>query len=115
MSNDKDLSRLGQGERLWVWRKQEGLTGHEAAARLGVGRGLFWEAEAGRRELPVAYPSIGRPGLPLLLRLARKRSGIGLVELAYRLSTTHPTLLLREREGDHGLRAWWEGRGWTFR
>lgn len=110
----KDLTDLDQGGRLWLWRRHEGLTGHRAAAALGMGRNAYWEAEDGRRALEFPVPSIGKPPLPLLLQLARKRSGLGLAGTASRLGITHPTLLKRERAGDGEIRSFWEKRGFTF-
>lgn len=113
---NKDLTTLTAGERLWLWRRQEGLTGHEAAAFLGVGRGLYWEAEAGRRPLPtgVRTPSPGRPSVEDLLALARRRAGWGLLGTARKAKITHPTLLAWERTGAQNLLIWWENRGFTF-
>lgn len=111
---NKDLTTHTPGERLWLWRKQENVTGHEAAANLGVGRNAFWDAEKGRRALPAQVPRIRALTLPLLLQLARKRAGWGLAGTARRLKVTHPTLLDWEREGLPELQAWWERRGFIF-
>jgi len=113
MKINKDLTTWTPGERLWLWRRARGLTGRQAAARLGLGRNAFWAMEGGQRP-PVPKANGVAPNLPLLLQLARRRAGAGLRGTAARLGVTHPTLLAMERAGAPRLQEWWEKRGFVF-
>lgn len=100
-------------ERPWLWRRSRGLNQVEAAARLGVGRGLVSAVERGLAD-PArlgAVPVVAATG-SLALALARRRSGLGLAGAAARLGVSGVTLLAMERRADPVLVEFW--RGFTF-
>ncbi len=115
---DKDLAILTPGELLRIARHRAGLTQRQAAARAGVGKTAWWEAEKGLAPAPTPREArlraVRRPTLAELLDLARRRSGLGLNEAAGLAGTSRVTLLAMERAGDDGLRAFWEKRGFKF-
>lgn len=113
---DKDLRTRTRGEEVWLWRRARGLTQEGAAARLGVGRGSLSRAE---RDVAPTLVRIrlrqgSEPALPLLLVLARRRSGVTLEGLAEALGVSRVTVLKREARGDPFLRAWWGVQGYRF-
>ena len=114
----KDLSRRTPGEKLWLVRKAAGLTQAEAGRRAGIGENAVGEAEKDRRAAPAplkqAVRAVSRPSLPLLLALARRRSGIGLAGVAEALGVSRVTVLAWEREGRPNLKAFWRGYGFRF-
>lgn len=113
-----DLGTRTPGEELWLARKAAGLTSYEAAARAGVGRGRYRDAERDRNPaldpLKTGLRRVSRPSLALLLALARRRSGLGLNLVAELVGVSKVTLHAREGRVDAGLRAFWEGRGFWF-
>lgn len=111
---NRDLRERTRGEELWLWRRSLGLTTAEAAGRLGIGRTTYWTCERGDAVPPAGWRALKRPAPALLLGLARRRSGWTLQEVARRAGTSHVTLILREKEGDSGLIAWWERRDFIF-
>jgi len=111
---DRDLTHRTPAEELWLWRRAKGFTGPEAAGRLGVGRTYLWRAESGSAALRRAPRPLRCIPLPLLLRLARRRSGLGLRGVARAAGVSHQTLLVQEAEGRDELVEWWRRRGFTF-
>lgn len=114
----KDLSRRTPGEELWLARKAAGRTSYEAAALAGVGRNAYREAELDRNPARIdalaRIRRVRRPSLPLLLALARRRSGARLAGLCALVQASRVTVLVWERSGKPELRAFWEGRGFRF-
>lgn len=90
------------------------MTCPEAAEALSTCRTYLWRAEAGLVPLRRAPPRNHRVTLPLLLRLARRRSGLGLRGAAARMGVSHQTLLNWEAAGEEVLVEWWRRRGFTF-
>lgn len=97
--------RLTPAERLWLWRRAQGLTQTRAAARLGVGRGTVSAAERGLTAAPRVPVVAATPALRLALH--RRRSGLGLVGAAARLGVSGVTLLAMERRADPRLADFW--------
>ena len=111
-----DLSKLTDPERLYLWRKAKGWDLVRTAVNLGVGRGRLHAVELGRKDglhLPLHIKQY-QPTLPDLLRLARRRSGLGLREVAALVPTSHVTVLYAERRGEATLVKFWRGRGFRF-
>jgi transcriptional regulator with XRE-family HTH domain len=98
------------GERVWVWRRRQELTLVEAAQRLGVGRGHLVDWEADRSVPP---PSVCRRVASLtltsteVLRLLRRRSGLGSRGAAMAYGVSHVSLLRLERIADDELKRWY--------
>lgn len=115
-----DLTRPSEGERFWLWRRSKGWNQARAGAALGIGRGLLSAFEAGRvpenpRKSPQTPSKIRqRPSLPLLLALARRRSGYPLPKVARAVGVSRTTILAWERAGDPRLVGFWEARGFLF-
>lgn len=113
-----DLTVRTPGEELWLARKAAGLTSYEAAARAGVGRNAYRDAELDRNPgaggLKTGLRKVGKPGLPALLALARRRSKLGLGGVAARVKASRMTVLARERAGEPILKLFWELRGFRF-
>lgn len=111
----RDLTKRTVAEELWLSRRSSGLTGRQMATRLGLTHNRYWNIEGGRVEpKKLKVKPVARPELPLLLSLARKRSGMGLWETAEKVGVSHVTLLEWERTADERLIAFWEKRGFTF-
>lgn len=114
---NKDLRKRTVGEDLWMYRKWKGLTATQMAKKLGVGRTTYWTWERDKAEVPelsAQYHLWFKPPQSLLLTLARRRRGGRLNDTAALVGCSHVILLKREREGDPGLRTWWEKRGFIF-
>lgn len=113
-----DLGRRTPGEELWLSRKANGLTSYEAAARAGVGRNRYRDAELGRNPGPTPLKTglrrVSKPSLALLLALARRRSELGLLEIVRFLQTSRVTLHAMEGRGDPILQEFWVRRGFRF-
>lgn len=113
-----DLTVRTTGEELWLARKAAGLTSYEAAARAGVGRNAYRDAELDRNPgaggLKTGLRKVGKPGLPALLALARRRAGYGLAEAAEWAQCSRVTFLRRERDGDPILKGYWAYLGFRF-
>jgi len=114
----KDLRTRTPGERLWLARKGLGLSQVQAAALAGVGETAYGKAEKVLFGAPTPFkspfPPISKPSLPVLLALARRRSGLGLDGTAAALGVSKVTLLAWERDGGPGLKVFWERRGYVF-
>lgn len=116
---NKNLKKRTIGEDLWLIRQSRGLKQGEMAAEYGV-----CETNYTRMELDKMLPTeaicpdkdamMKIATLPLLLALARRRARWTLLYAAKRIGMSHVTLLLRERSGDAGLKAWWNKEGWKF-
>lgn len=113
---EPDLTRRSPAEELWLRRKARGEALDAMAARLGVGRGYLWQAERGgaRKGLNGHCRPIPAPGLPLLLRLARRRSGLGLNGVCRALGVSKVTVHKWEANGAPKLIEFWASRGFTF-
>ncbi len=113
---NRDLTTRDAAEELWLWRKSRGATQRRAAEALGVGRNRLQAAERdAAHALPDApWRPIRAVPTPLLLALARRRSGLGLRGVAAAAGISHRTVILWERSGADPLVAWWERRGFTF-
>lgn len=106
----KDLlsRRLTPAERLWLWRRQKGFAQTAAASQLKYGRTSYARMEQGRalvkalRWLPLR-PMTTR----VRLRLARRRSGLTMAEVARRLGVSHVTAYKMERLGSAALSAFY--------
>lgn len=113
-----DLGRRTPGEELWLSRKAAGLTSYEAAARAGIGRNAYREAERDERPAPgplkTGFRRVSRPPLALLLKLARRRSGAGLEKAARAVRLSRVGFLAAEAAGDDRIVALWEKRGFRF-
>lgn len=86
------------GEELWLWRKHRGLSQGGAAARLGLaglahgGREYLAKGERGAGVLGTprrGWTPLAAPSLPLLLKLARRRSGLGVSGTVLELRKFH--------------------------
>lgn len=106
------------GETLWIARKAAGLTQALAASRAGLGENAYGDAEKDRNRratpLKIGVRPVSRPSLPVLLTLARRRSGLKLSEVARRLGVSKVTVHGWERSGRWALKEFWERRGFTF-
>jgi len=103
-------------EDLWLWRRAHGLTQKAAARRLKVGRVSLQAMERGELEPPSdrAWTRISDPSRPLMLALARRRSGLTVPEVVRLLRASRVSLYSWERNGDARLLAFWSRRGFTF-
>lgn len=114
----KDLTVRTPGEALWLARKAAGVTAYQAAARAGVGRNAYRDAERDRLgavgPLKTDLPPVSKPGLAALLALARRRSGLGLDGVAARVKASRVTVMAWERAGEPFLKLFWELRGFRF-
>lgn len=114
----KELSRRTPGEELWLARKAAGKTAVEAAVLAGLPRHAYSDAERDRNGAPTPLKSglrkVSRPSLPLLLALARRRSGLGLAGVVRAYGVSKVTVLARERAGSPSLLAFWTKRGFRF-
>lgn len=130
MGTELDLSKPTLGERLWLWRLTARADGRrvtlmEAASKLGVDVSTYWALEVGRHaEDSSSYVSalaalvrVDEPEvtLPLALRLARRRAGARLPEVALAVGIgSRPTFYKAERGGDARVVRYWEARGFDF-
>jgi transcriptional regulator with XRE-family HTH domain len=108
-----DLTLWTPGERLWLWRLDQGLSQRAAARRLKTSRTTLYQAEHDRAALPRQLRHPATRGW-LLHRLARRRSGTSATALARALGVSRVTLNAWERADDPRLRAWWERQGYRL-
>jgi len=109
---DSNLNKLSSGEVLWVERKLIGLNQGDRAVRMGLTRNDYGRLE---RDYHDNGRSFRKPLPPaLLLRLARRRSGLSLAEVAEMNKVSRVTLLKWERIEKDKLKNFWERRGFTF-
>lgn len=113
---NKNLAERTPAEELWLSRKAIGRTQGGQAAWLGVSRSSLQDSE---RNGPVPmllglWQPVSGPDLPLLLALARRRSGLGLTGVARRAGVSRVTVLAWEKNEDRRLLEFWAGRGFTF-
>lgn len=112
-----DLRTPTAAERLWLWRRQRGLTLAEASLRLW-GRPMvnrLSRAERGLGDAPAPpEPLRWRPTAPAMLRLARRRSGLGCRAIAERAGISHTWVYRMERSGDARLVNFWQAEGYVF-
>lgn len=103
-------------EELWLRRKARGEPLTAMAERLGVGRGYLSKAEHGGDLGPLSARCrpIPAPSLPWLLRLARRRSGLGLNGVCRALKVSKVTIHKWERLGSPKLIEFWREKGFTF-
>lgn len=96
-------------EWLWARRRAAGLGIPAAAKALGIGRTTYGLCEQGQHPIPPPRGPMVRPEptLPVLLALARRRSGMGLVRIAKALRISRVTLLRWEREADPRIIEFW--------
>jgi DNA-binding transcriptional regulator YiaG len=101
--------RLTLPETIWLTRRRLGLTQVAFAARLGATVHEVYDWERGAK-VPdhLAWPVVVPTPLEWAVVL-RRRSGLGLKEVARRMGVSHVTLLKRERgEGRVSeLMRWW--------
>jgi len=133
-----DLGELSAAERLWTWRHRQrtivvrarrGRAGAgpgqgEVAARLGISTGAYAKLEAGRStlldadEVESLVGALGalRPSVGELCRIARRRSGMTLAEIAAEapFAASKPTFLAKEESGAAEIVGFWEERGYRF-
>lgn len=113
-----DLTKRTPGESLWLWRRAHHLSATEAAQNLGLGRTSLWGVERGSSVVHRRLPKVRRPALPLLLRLARRRSGMSLERVARGVGCSRTTLLKWEAGGSLAgaarVRGFWEHKGYRF-
>lgn len=116
---NKNLAARTPAEELWLARKAAGLTSEQAALAAGIGRSAYRAAELGRIPLPAPFKTglvkVRAPSTPLLLALARRRSGLGLAGLAKAGSVSRVTVLAWERAGRGELVRFWEKHGYRFK
>ncbi len=113
-----NLHELTDGERLWAHRRWNMLkTQYAMAEWYEISHRQYVDLELGRRMVPRvllgAGTSIRWEGWPLLA-LARRRSGLGLAQVAKRLGLSRQGYLNRERVGDIRLVNYWRGQGFKF-
>lgn len=113
---NKDLTIRSAAEELWLARKAIGRTQAVQAAWLGVSRSTL---QASERDGPVPslsglWKPISTPETPLLLALARRRSGLGLRGAARAVGVCHVTVFNWENQGDQRLIDFWARRGFRF-
>lgn len=110
-----DLRKRSNGEKLWFWRRQKGLTQAEAGVIHSISEKRYCAIENDREEDERLVPW---PDVPTsegdLCALARRRERIGLWEAGRLAGISHVTLLAWERASDPRLRKMWEGRGYRF-
>lgn len=96
-------------EHLWTQRRAAGLGIHAAARALGMGHTTYWRCERGEHPIPALRGPLARakPGLHVLLALARRRSGLGLAGVAAALKVSRVTVLKWERETDPRIIEFW--------
>lgn len=123
MPIDFDLSRLTEGERLWLWRVSQPepaggwprrvMSQETAAARFGIRYGAYvaLEKDRGHAEVDVDPPT---PTVGQLCQLARRRSGEGPQIVARDMGVTRVTIWTWETIGSPRLVAYWHGRGFAF-
>lgn len=111
-----DLTRRSPAEELWLRRKARGEPLTAMADRLGIGRGYLSRAEHGGDLGPLSARCRPIPGLglPWLLRLARRRSGLGLNGVCRALGVSKVTIHKWEANGSPKLIEFWASRGFTF-
>lgn len=108
-----NLADRTAGEALWLWRVAEGLTQARAAVLLRVGRTALSAAENAAQTR--FKPPRGRtPPTRAILRLARRRSGLGLAGTAAAAGVSRVTVVAREKRADPAMVAFWEARGFWF-
>lgn len=113
---NKDLTVRSAAEELWLARKAIGRTQAGQAAWLGVSRSALQGAELGRPTpcLNGLWKPIQAPETPLLLALARRRSGLGLRGAARLMGVSHVSVFKWEMSGDQRLIDFWARRGFRF-
>lgn len=108
-------SRLTLGERMWLWRKELGLTQADGAYGAGVSLHAWRRAERGltvsaasamaiEARVPVYY--FGKLAAVMVARLLRRRSRLTLAALAEDYGVSRVTYLKMERERAPGLIRW---------
>lgn len=130
VDTELDLSKPSLGERLWLWRLTARADGRrvtlmEAASKLGVDTSTYWALEVGRlgedsssyASALAALVAVDEPvvTVPLALRLARRRAGVRLPDVALFVGIgSRPTFYKAERGGDPRVVRYWEARGFDF-
>jgi len=130
-----DLGALTAAERLFLWRHRQKTTSGrllgqcgarmsqtEAAAALGIELAAYRNLELGHTtamtldgaETLLAQLGPLRPTIGELCFIARRRSGVTLIELERELGVSRPTLHAMERAGDPRVVATWEAWGYIF-
>lgn len=111
-----DLTQRTRGEDLWVWRHIYGYSQWDAGMKFDIHGDVWGEAERDTKyHKRIPHPLLA-PGLkistPVLLRLARKRFGMGSRGTAAAAGYgSHVALLKAEGRGDPKLVAYWEAQG----
>jgi DNA-binding XRE family transcriptional regulator len=110
--DNKKLRKWSPGERLWLWRRQLGITQETAAAMLGLTTKKYWEMELDLTRYVTKLPSLYKMAPGDLCALARRRHGLGLRDTAKLFGISHTELLRRERHSDPRLIREWERHGY---
>lgn len=113
-----DLAVLSPGEKLWLRRRSWGRTQRQEAVSIRVNHSYYGMMEADALAAP---PNILR-SLPRsikldgyeMLRLARRRSGLELNDVARKNGVSHVTLLRWEEMATAKLVNFWAARGFRF-
>lgn len=113
-----DLAVLSAGEKLWLRRRAWGKTQRQEAVSLKVNHTYYGMMETGllavpaeiKRSLPRSIRLDGHEAL----RIARRRSGLELSDVARKNQVSHVTILKWEETSDHRLTAFWSARGFRF-
>lgn len=130
MTIERDLGRRSVGEELFIWRQRlraperRGLVSQaEAAERLGVDGHLYWLSENDRAPVRDAQAVLDtvreltgqiEPTTGELCRIARRRSGLRLVDVTNELGISVPQYLGDENEAAQRVRELWTERGFIF-
>jgi len=111
-----DLTSRTPGEALWLARQTANQTSRQAARAAGMGKGRYHAAESDRGPIPRGLRGLQakKVPLPILLALARRRSGLGLAGTALALKTSRVTVHAWEAAGDERLIHFWQKKGFTF-
>jgi hypothetical protein len=116
----KDLRKLTQGEKLWLWRRSHawgggsrGLTQFQAAVCWKMPVKRYWECETDRVTWVGGKFSCS-PKVGDLCALARRRSGLTLRKVARLLHISHVTVLAWEKYNEIKLVQGWKRMGWRF-
>lgn len=110
------LKDLTPGERLWVWRRREGMRSEVLAKRLGVGPKVITAWERGERGEDVPDVTLEEPlRIGEQLALVRRRKGWSIRITAMKMGTSHVTIIRLERGGgdvEGAVEFWRKEGGW---
>lgn len=112
---NKNLAVRTPAEELWLSRRAIGRTQAGQAAWLGVSRSTLQASELYGPTpcLTGLWKPIPAPETPLLLVLARRRSGLGLQGVAEGLGVSRVTVLRWEKAADPRLSSFWAKHHFT--